>query len=72
MLPIHLQAMLRLLAYSWADAEFEYEGLTDAERLCISKDEFEDTVRLMVAHDVIKMELTEDRLIPYDDTGGES
>lgn len=59
MLPIHLQAMLRLLAYSWEDAEFEYDGLTDVERTLITKEEFEDTVRLMVEHGVISMELQE-------------
>lgn len=45
--PIHLDAILRLLIHSWTDVGFEYDGLTEEERACITREEFESTCRLM-------------------------
>jgi hypothetical protein len=57
MLPIHLEAMLRLLAHSWSEIDFKYDDLTSDEHARISRQEFEDTVELMVAYDVIKSKM---------------
>lgn len=45
--PIHLDALLRLLAHSWTDIGFEYSGLTEDERALITEEEFSSTLRLM-------------------------
>lgn len=45
--PIHLDAILSLLVYSWRDIEFDYDRLTLEERDRITREQFESTVRLM-------------------------
>ena len=34
-------AVQRLLKYSWLDIGYEYEGLTDNERACLTREQFE-------------------------------
>lgn len=57
--PGYIKAMMRLLAYSWEDAEFEYEGLTDRERELVSKGEFEEILREMAVRGVVQLGLEE-------------
>lgn len=45
--PIHLDAILSLLAHSWHDIGYDYDGLTEAERALVTREQFESTVRLM-------------------------
>lgn len=51
--------MLRLLAHSWEDIGYEYDGLTSAERSCITREEFDTLVRLMVGQEIVTLSLEE-------------
>lgn len=51
--PRYITSMLRLLAYSWEDAGFEYDGLTDRERELVTQGEFDDILRQMFERGII-------------------
>lgn len=57
--PIPLYPMLRLLAHSWEDIGFEYDGLTPDERLQLTREEFDSIVRLMAREGIVQMGLVE-------------
>lgn len=42
-----LHAMLRLLQSSWFSLNYDYNGLTNEEKDCINRDEFEKVIQLM-------------------------
>jgi hypothetical protein len=46
--------MVRLLAHSWADIQYQYESLTPDERLCVTKAEFAQIVGLIDAMELRK------------------
>lgn len=48
-------AVLHLLAYSWQDAEFEYDNLTDEEKSIISEEDFDLVVRSLIAAGIIEV-----------------
>jgi hypothetical protein len=43
------KCVLRLLDYSWKDIEYEYDGLTDREKKCITREEFEEIRTQVIA-----------------------
>lgn len=49
----NLMPILRLLHHSWKDIGFKYDGLTPAERLCISREEHAVMIDLMRAHGLL-------------------
>ncbi len=48
-------SVLQLLAYSWEDAEFEYDNLTDEEKSLITEVDFDAIVATMIAHGLIEV-----------------
>ena len=46
-------AVLRLLAYSWQDIDFQYSGLTKAEKQLITEKQFQFMVHQMKANHII-------------------
>lgn len=46
-------SILRLLHHSWSDIGFRYDGLTEAERACIDREEHAALVSLMEKHGLV-------------------
>lgn len=43
-----IESMLRLLAYSWRDIDFQYDGLTSEEKECCSPEEHQSIVAILI------------------------
>ena len=48
-------SVLQLLAYSWEDIGFEYDGLTGEEKSLMSEEDFDAIIRAMVTQGLIEV-----------------
>ena len=52
-----LLALMRLIAHSWADLDYDYNGLTKNEQKAISLKEFTEIRGLLIKHGFVPKEL---------------